>query len=153
MNFMDALDKTLDEVKRPPALPVGTYDWIIKRYEVVDKDEYEILEFSCSCTGVHEDVDPDDLAAFGSALGTPQRLSFIFNKGADAESQKRFAQTEFKLKRFLQDHVQCSSNGQTFKETLANAVNQKFGGYVRHRPDRDDPEIQYAEISKTFPLG
>jgi hypothetical protein len=152
MNFADALSKAADEIKRPPNLPIGTYDWIIKKYEVVDRDEYEILEFQCQCTGVHDDVDPDDLATFGKAEGTPQRVSFIFNKADDPESQKRYAQTEFKLKRFLQDHVKCW-NGGSLKTALTESVNQKFGGYVRWRPDRDDPEVQYAEISKTFPLG
>lgn len=152
MNFADALTKAADEVKRPPNLPIGSYDWIIKGYEVEDKDEWEILNFRLQCTGVRDDVDPEDLANFGKAEGTPQRLSFLFNKGDDGESQKRFAQTEFKLKRFLQDHVQCW-NGGSLKDALANSVNQKVGGYVRWRPDKDDPEIQYAEISKTFPLG
>jgi len=153
MNFMDALDKVATDVKRPPILPVGTYNWVIKRYEVVDRDEYEILEFQCSCAGAQEDVDVDDLAAFGRAEGTPQRLSFIFNKGSDGESQKRFAQTEFRLKRFLQDHVGCWKNGMKLKQALDEAVNGRFGGYVSHRSDRNDPDVQYPELSKTFPLG
>lgn len=153
MNFADALTKAAEDVKRPPNLPIGSYGWIIKSYSVEDKDEYEILNFQNQCVQVMDDVDADDLAAFGKAEGTPQRLSFIFNKGSDGESEKRSAQTLFRLKRFLQDHVQCWGEGMNLKDALAEAVNKKFGGYVRWRPDKDDPEIQYAEISKTFPLG
>jgi hypothetical protein len=152
LNFVEALEKTAADIKRPPLLPIGTYEWTIKKYEFDKSNDskWEICAFHVTCTGVGDDVDPDALADFGSATGNYQRLTFLF----DTEDRARFDQTLYKLKKFLQDHVKCwDDNGSgSLKEGIANAVGHKFSGVIRWRADKVDPEVQYSEISKTAPI-
>jgi len=153
LNFVESLEKTASDIKRPPALPTGTYEWQIKRYDIESSNDgrWDICAFHCVCTGVVEVDDPEALADFGSAPGTYMRYSFMF----DTEDRARFDQTQFRLKKFLTDHVQCWSEGNgsgALKEGLANSIGHKFNGLVRWRQDKADPDIQYAEIAKTLPL-
>lgn len=153
MNFTDALDRAAEDVKRPPNLPIGTYEWVIKKYETdtIADGEYDVLDFHMTCTGMKDDVDPDALAEYGNALGTTTRYRFMFN--TDPEEKNRYDQSMFKLKRFLQDHVKCWDEGENLKTALYRCINQKVLGTIRWRADKTDPETQYAEIGKTAPIS
>jgi hypothetical protein len=150
-NFVESLEKTAADIKRPPILPVGTYDWQIKKYDFDRSADgrWEMCVFHLNCLGPGDDVDPDELADFGSAPGTYMRFTFMF----DSEDRARFMQKENALKRFLSDHVQCWDGEGKLKEGLANSIGARFSGVVRHRSDKTDPEVQYAEIAKTAPVA
>lgn len=153
-NFVEALNKTPADIKRPPILPIGTYEWQIRKYEFDKSNDgkWEMCTFHLNCTGVGDDVDPDALSDFGNAVGTYMRYTFLF----DTEDKARFEQTLYRLKRFLTDTVKCwseANGGSSLKQGIDNSVNHKFNGHLRWKADKSDTEVQYAEIDKTAPLA
>jgi hypothetical protein len=152
LNFVDSLEKSAADIKRPPLLPIGTYEWQIKKYEFDKSNDgkWEMCNFHLNCTGAGDDVDPDALADYGKPVGAYMRHTFMF----DTEDKARFDQTLYRLKKFLTDHVKCwdESNG-PLKEGIANSVGHKINGVVRWRADKNDAEIQYSELAKTAPIA
>lgn len=62
-DFRSLLNKKADEAKRPPILPAGTYDGIIKDFvlgESADK-KTPYVRFNAKITGPTDDIDPEDL--------------------------------------------------------------------------------------------
>lgn len=153
LNFVDSLEKTAEDIKRPPLLPVGTYEWQVKKYEFDKSNDgkWEMCNFHLNCTAVGEDVDPDALAEYGgTAVGAYMRYTFMF----DTEDTAKFNQTLFRLKRFLVDTLKCwDESAGSLKEGIANAVNSKFNAVIRWKADKNDAEVQYTEIAKTAPLA
>ena len=65
MKFTDALDRKLEEVKRPPNLPTGHYVWQINK--VPDREEFDSsrtgktfdrITFQLTCVEAMDDVKP-----------------------------------------------------------------------------------------------
>jgi hypothetical protein len=72
----------------------------------------------------------------------------MFNKSDKAA----FDRTLFDLKRFLLDHLRVEGDDSTsIKELLDASVNHQCTCFIKWRPDKNDPEIQYVEIGKTAP--
>jgi hypothetical protein len=151
-----------DAIERPPNMPIGTYLWQVTKVpvqgEVGKGNEWETVDFPCKCLGPalngngESDIDPDDLASYrsrGKIEGLPNSIRFMFDKNDDVNFQKRL----FALKQFLIDTLKCwSEDGTPLKQGLNNAVNAKFLGTIRRRPDRDNPEVMYDEIGKWAPV-
>lgn len=152
VNFTEALDRKLEEVKRPPNLPVGHYVWQIEKMPDQEEfesrntgDKFDRLTFQCVCVEASDDVDPDDLEAYGNVSGARNRKSFLFTQNPDEKAA--FERSEFQLKRFLEH---CGVDlSLSIGEGIAEAVGKQFLGEVKHRPDPNDPEIIYAEIGNT----
>lgn len=152
MNFADALNTRSSEIERPPLIPVGTYLARVKAIPTMDSvgdNKWDVLDFQLLLQNAGEDVDQDDLTQYGG-LG-PQsvvRHRFMFNKEDDAA----FKRTLFNLKRFLLDHLQVEGGDDSaLKELLDGAVGHTCNVFIRWRPDKNDPEVQYNEIGKTAP--
>jgi hypothetical protein len=64
------------------------------------------------------------------------------------EDEVQQARSTYSLTRFLVDHLGLDENA-TLKENLSQALNKRFVGKLRHRPDKNKPEDVYAEIEKT----
>lgn len=151
LNFADALDTKVEDIERPPLLPIGTYRWMVTKQPEIDTiadGRFDVCDFSLKCLGPTDDVDSSELQAFGDLSNVHRRFRFLFNK----EDEASFKKTEFYLKQFLVDHLGIPEKG-TMKELLANALNQSCLGTVRWRPDKTNPEIMYDEISRTAPLS
>lgn len=149
MKFTDALDKHTEDVIAPPLLPVGTYVFTItKAHTIKETDAWDILTFPAKIISAEDDVDEDDLEDFGKVAGQPSRVTFMFN--TDPEESTSFQRSEFNLKKFLEKH--CGAEGETMGELMANAVNCQFLGVIKHRPDKNNPEVVYAEIGSTAPM-
>lgn len=149
-NFADIAKKKLAEIERPPLLPIGTYIFQVTDLPKIDtiKDgEYETVDFQCLPIEPTGDVDPDELSTYGDLRNGKQRLRFMFNT-ADATN---FAQTEFRLRTFVESHLKVGTPDMNLSECLNASIGARFLGVVNHRPDRDNPEIKYAEIRKTAP--
>lgn len=152
MNFTQALDRKLEEVKRPPNLPTGHYIWQINK--VPDQETFEStrtgdtfdrLTFTCTCVEASDDVDPDDLAEYGNVAGAVNRKTFLFTQNEDEKAA--FERSMFQLKRFLEH---CGvDEGLSLEEAINDVVGKQFLGEIGHRPDPNDPEVIYAEIKKT----
>lgn len=156
MDFNKALNTAVSAIERPPVPPIGHYVWQIAKVPVMEKrgqdDMYQIVEFPLKCVGVFEDandVDPDELKAYGKASNIIDRLTFMFDTTDDA----KFAQTLFRLRTFLKDHLLLEISDETpLKEALSMTANKRFIAPLSHRPDKNDPEVLYTQVGKTAPL-
>ena len=153
MNFADALNTRSGAIERPPLIPVGTYMARVKALPTMDSvgdNKWDVLDFQLLLQAAGEDVDQSDLAAYGG-LGAQSvlRHRFMFNK----EDEAAFNRTLFNLKRFLLDHLQIEGDDNTvLKQLLDASVGHTCNVFVRWRPDKNDPEVQYAEVGKTAPV-
>lgn len=146
--FSDALDRSMDDIKRPPALPIGNYIFRITKVpeapREVEGKPYEILKFPCAVVSAMDDVDPDELDAFGKVEGAPASVDFIFN--TDPAETRAYESTLARLKDFL---ARAGVEGSTLKEQIARSANAQFMGEVGHRPDPNDSSNVFAEIRRT----
>lgn len=150
MKFTDILDKRIDEFERPELPPIGHYVWQITKHPEVDAFEangtkYTRVTFQCKALAAHEDVDEDDLAAFGNIVGFPSRKTFLMSESEDDE--RNAEQTLFQLRQFLENSG--VEGGISLGEAFAACVNGQFLGEFAHRPDKNNPEILYGEIKRT----
>jgi hypothetical protein len=150
--FSDALDRNMEEIKRPPPLPIGHYLMTVTKMPdppaemQSDKGSFERLTVPVQIVSATDDVDPDELEAYGNVAGAPLRLDFIFNT-SPGEDQK-FEGTLNRLKEFLGKCGVDTSSG-SLSEKLTELPNCQFIGEVKHRPDPNDSNIIYNEIGRT----
>jgi hypothetical protein len=156
MRFTDALDRKAEEIQRPPNLPMGHYTFAVKAVPEIEDfesaktgDTFDRVQFQMACIEAQDDVDEDELTAFGNVSGQTLRKTFLFNTTEGKESE--FARSEYNLKRFLVDHLGLDES-MTMEELLNAAVNAQCIAEVTHRPDPSDPEIVYAELGRTTAL-
>ena len=150
--FSSLLDRKTEEVQRPPAIPVGTYTARIQKLpgetRKPEGKPFEILEFPMEILEAGDTVDPDELAEFkGDVKGKVLRHSFIFS----TDDEGNFESTAARMKDFLEKH--CGVEGADMRELMANSVNAQCLIEVSHRKDPNDPEVVYAQINRTMPLG
>lgn len=154
MNFKGALDTTVDKIERPPTPPIGSYIFQITKVPEMQEDikgkdtTFDAVNFQCVAVEATDEIDQDELREFGALKNIQIRKSFMFDK----EDDNAFNKNLFQLRRFLEEHLKVPFEGVSLKQALASAVNQRFIGVVRLRPDKNDPEIQYAEIGRTAPV-
>jgi ribosomal protein S10 len=149
LNFADVASKKMDEVERPPLPPVGTYRFSITKLPETAKsnDEvWEILTFNVRAVEALDDVDMSDYK--GEVTNILQQVKFMFNTQDEVEFEKSL----FRLRQFLEQHVQCADADMTIAQALNASVNQQFLGTIAWRQDKNDPENFFANISRTAPL-
>jgi hypothetical protein len=153
MRFTEALDRKMEEITRPPVLPLGNYVWVVSKHpdsdEIEGKDgtKWDRLTFPLKCVSATDDVDPDELAEFGNPAGALDRKVFLFNTSDDKEAE--FDKSMFQVKQFL---VNCGvAEDVPLNEGLGDCVGMQVMGELRHRPDVNDPEIIWTEVGRTAP--
>jgi hypothetical protein len=97
-----------------------------------------------------DDVDPDDLEAYGNVASAPFRIDFIFN--TDPEEKSKFEGTLNRLKGFMKNCGVDADSGR-LKERLAELPNTQFIVEIKHRMDPNDSEAVYIDIGRTAALG
>lgn len=155
INFQEALNKPLNEIERPPLVPIGTYKAIVTKIPALETSadqKWDFLMFPIRLQEAQEDVSQEDLAEFGG-LGPHAVMTrrFIFNK----EDQAAFDRELFNLKRFITEHLKVEwDEGKTsLKEALDQTMNREFMVFIKHQPDKNDKEVLYAQIAKTAPVA
>lgn len=128
IDFAAALDTKVSDVKKPPALPQGTYIWAVTKVPSMERNksgEWDIVEFTLKPVSAESDVDPDELEAFGNlALGT-NRISFMFPTAIERDADR--LRTLNQLKNFLIKTLRVEGDEEaTVRELLAGAVNSQF---------------------------
>jgi hypothetical protein len=149
MNFAEALNVKLDEIKRPPLPPRGHYVWKITKLPEMGKmknGEYDTVTFTCSAISPGEDVDTDQLREFGGVKNVTTIHRFLFDNNDKTKLQRSL----FNMKNFLTEHVKIDVGADaSLKELLNSATGGTFLGELKYRPDPDNPEIMYVEMGKT----
>jgi hypothetical protein len=156
MNFTDSLDRRLEDVKRPPVLPVGHYVCAVFKHPDLEDFEskktgvtFDRVTFTMSVLSPHDDVDPDELAAFGNVSGGKLRHTYLFSR--DEDDKANYDRSMYNLKRFLSEHLGLGDD-MALNEALAASVGAQCLVEVKHRADPLNPEIVYDEAGRTAPL-
>lgn len=154
MNFMKALDVKIEAIERPPLPPVGHYVWEVSKPAVfgdMADGKFDTLDFPCKAVEATADVDSDELKKFGGLKMVAQRVRFMFNNGDTEEDQANAARSQFNLKTFLTNHLGIAGDGITLKEAIDMAQGRQFVAPIQYRPDKNNPEVVYAELGRTAP--
>lgn len=156
MDFTKSLDIKTDKIERPPLPPIGHFVFKIHKQPALTtvgkNDEYDLVTFPCQAQDVAgDDVDMDDLKKYGGLKMVVLSHKFMFNKEESDESEASNKRTLYNLKRFLVEHCGVEE-GLSLRETIDAAQGQSFIANVQYRPDKNDPEVVYAELGKTGPV-
>jgi hypothetical protein len=149
INFADVATKSISEIERPPLPPVGTYRWKISKVpEQTSSNDgnWDIVNFSVRALEALDDVDLEDYK--GEVGNIIQSVRFMFNKNDESEFEKSL----FRLRTFLEKHVQCAEAGMTIPQAMNASVGQEFLGTIVWRQDKQDTETFHANIGRTAPL-
>ncbi len=144
----EILSKPAVSIERPPLPPKGTYVLAVQgQPKKTDRKEYEVLDFTMKGVRPTDDVDTDELKAYGAPSNIIVRKSFLFN----TQDEAAFRQTEFNLKEWLTRHL-GQDETLTLKELINGAANKQCLGVIDYRPNAENPEIMYPDLKKTAPI-
>lgn len=142
LDFSDILGTEVGSMEKPKVAPAGHWRATVLNMRAVkpkDEDGDLSVAISVKLTEPQEDVDPDEVEAFGSdleeaRLGSRRWLS----------SKKQV----FYFQKLLSD---IGLSG-TMEEAMAEAQGYEVIVEVVHAPNDDDPEIPYASINSILPV-
>lgn len=138
VDFNSILDTQAEDIKSRPPLPVGSYNFVIKKLDHVTSSQKKTpgIEFTVAPVEARDDVDQELLQEAG---GLDRELTHTFWITPDAASMVRD---------FLRDHVGIESSGKSLRQMLAESIGQTFGGIVTHGTSKAGRP--YAQIDQTF---
>lgn len=149
MDFLSALDTKVDDIEKPLDPPQGTYLWKVDKAPIQSRtksDEWDIVEFPLRALSADEDVDPDDLEAFGDVTGIMGRNSFMFPTDPAKDNDRK--KTLHQMKKFLTETLRIDGEGMTMKELLAASVGAQCYGILSWR--QVDEEV-YVDVKRFTP--
>lgn len=141
-DFASILDMPATDVERPKPLPEGTYFGIIQgMYEQGEstKKKTPFVRFNLAVQSVGEDVDEDDLKAFGDEGVIGKTIKDTYYTTPDAL---------FRLTDFL-ENAGIELADKSIRAALDETPNCSIGFYIGHRASEDGQQI-FAEIKRTF---
>lgn len=112
VDFAKLLSKPLDDVKKPPAWPAGTYLGTIVKYEFGDsnKNATPYARFTVKVTSAGPGLEASELEGIDLTKGREFRKDFYLTEDAD-----------WRLKEFIES-VGVSTAGRTFAETVPECL-------------------------------
>lgn len=144
-NFLEALNTKVSDIARPALLPTGTYIWKISkphRESTSNDGKWASVEFPCVPVAVYEpaeDVDQDEISAYGDLKAGANSIRFMLDLQADGPvAMQKF---QWNLRRFLLDTLKVEGDDDsTLKELLAKAIGAEFVAQAAHRhvAERDE---------------
>lgn len=141
-NFASILDRPAADFEAPPTLPQGTYLFAthgMPEHGESSQKKTKQLTFLCNVIQAGEDVDPEELAAFGPVTGKQMKAVFYLTESA-----------AFMLREFLTalglDEAEYESMGQMIDDTPG----KQFLGTVTHEGTKDGKRI-FARITGWAP--
>ncbi len=153
MNFTESLDRQLEEIERPNAVPIGHYIAAVKKHPDLEDFEarktgitYDRVTFQLEVVSPSDAVEPDELEAYGNVQGTPLRKTFMFSR--DEGDKASYDRSMFNLKQFLSEHLSLGED-MAINEAFAASTGARCLVEVKHRPDPENTEIIYAEAGRT----
>ena len=152
----DLLNRKKEEIKRPPNPPIGHYRFkVYRKHAMRDSADgaWTFLEFFCQGQAAQEDVDTDELVEFGRPIESIRvRHSFIFNNAGDEEAGASNEDTAWRLQEFLDRLGLEAEDDESQTEQLARIEGLEFIGQLSLQPDKKNPEIVRAQITRTLSL-
>lgn len=130
VSFKDLLSTPLDLVKRPPALPQGTYEGVVKSFEFGESREKKTpfvrVYFTLIAAG--EDVDPTLMEGVDLAKRAPRTDFYVTNDSM------------WRIKEFLAS-LGLDVEGRTLSEVIPEMVGANVQMYITQRSSADGQEI------------
>lgn len=153
-NFLDALNTKVSDIERPALLPVGTYIWKINKSHKENPPSakgWASIDFPIVPIGPYEpaeDIDQDELAAYGSLKDGANSVRFMLDVNADGKiAVEKF---QWQLRRFVIDTLKVEADeDSTLKELLAKAVGAEFIATASHRQVDEDV---FCDVKNWAPL-
>ena len=108
VDFRKILGTKVEDVKRPPLIPVGTYRARVAKpvsYDEISNGRFKVMDFQLQLVEPMADVDADALTEYGG-LGKGSVLThrFMFSTEEGPEAAANVERTVFNLKRFRRRH-------------------------------------------------
>ena len=155
MNFMDALNTRVGDIEKPKLLPAGTYLWKVSKAHkesTTNKGDWNIVEIPVVPVAPYDqadDIDADELSAYGQLAQGANSIRFMFPTDADKDVDRQ--KTLWGLRRFLLDTLKVDADeDSTIKELLAKSVGAEFIAQASHRPDVERGEV-YCDVKNYAP--
>lgn len=113
VDFAKLLSKPLDDVKKPPAWPAGTYLGVVSKYEFGDQNQNKTpyARFHIKITGPGPGLEESELEGIDLTKGREFRKDFYLTEEAD-----------WRLKAFIES-LGVPTQGRTFAETVPECAN------------------------------
>jgi len=136
VDFKSLLSRPTDDIKKPLALPAGTYYAMIKGYELGESKQKKtpFVRFNFTLTGPGEDISPEDLE--GVDLGK-KALRTDFYLTPDSE---------YRLKDFIES-IGIPTQGRTFFELLPECASKDVLLDVTQRNSDDGADV-FNDVAK-----
>ena len=154
VNFAAIANKKVEDIERPPNMPIGTYLAVVTKIPVqgeVAGGKWETLDFMLRIIKPMEDVDPDALKEFGDVTKRIMQRRVMFS--TDQDDEDKFRASEYQVKSFCFKHLMVDeTSDMSWSEMLHESVNHQCLVSVKWEPDKNDPEIIYDRIGKTAPV-
>lgn len=155
MDFSTALDARVDTFEKPPTLPMGTYTWSVAKVPTVivtAKGDWNVIEFSVRGVSAEDDVDQDDLAAFGGAEAAANKVSFMATTEEGAEGDAARKKALYQARMFCETTLQVDvEEGATLREVLDAAMHCQFMAQAIHAPSTTGDDV-YVNLKGWAPL-
>lgn len=129
VDFNALLARPLDDVKRPPVLPIGTYYGIINKYEYKESSAKKTpyVQFTINQIEPGEDIAPEDLEGIDFSKRT-QFADFYITPDA-----------EWRLKELIES-LGVSTSGRSFGETIPECQGLAVQMDIIQEINRQNPE-------------
>lgn len=155
-NFLDALNTKASDIEKPTLMPIGTFVWAVNKphRESLSKDgKWATIEIPCVPKFPFEeaeDVDADELAAYGDLKAGSNTIRFMLDTTAEGKvDQEKFL---YNIKRFLLDTLRVEGDDDaTIKELLSKMVGAEFIAQAAHRPAPNGET--YCDVKNWAPLA
>lgn len=139
VDFSKILQKQAETIEKPKPLPIGSYICVnpkLPEFKGVGQKETPCAEFSLTILVPSDDVDPDEIKAFGDIKGKTIRHRMFLTEG-----------TEFRTKEELVNAFGIEEAGKNLGQMFNETINKQVLVTVKHRPSEDGTDI-FMEVEK-----
>ncbi len=138
-DFASVLDTPASEIERPKPLPRGTYHTIVQGQPRIDKSAKkgtEFSEFTLKILEPLDDVDEDELAAYGPVRDKTTRVTFYHTPNS-----------VYRLKEFI-EHCGIDTEKGSLRQLIAETPGCQVLANIVHEPSQDGGAV-YANVKST----
>jgi hypothetical protein len=147
-SFESILDTPAEEVSRPKAGPVGTYDVIVKglpEHGQSSQKKTPFVKFTYAFVAAHDDVDETELAEW---LTDKDGNQMPIGERTIRDTYYTTPDALWRLTDVL-EHMGIDAEGKTIRQMLDETPNASLRILVSHRSSEDGESV-FAEVKRTM---
>ena len=144
-NFQNILGQNAGDAKPPPLIPIGTYQATILGHEFLESSRKKtpFCRFNLRITGGGEDVDEEEVEAFGGLQALSERSPHLDLYMTD--------KTLFMLTEFLRDTCELEVDDRTYDAIIPETTGQDIQIFVIQRTI-EGTRRTFSEVDRAFPV-